>query len=38
MNGGRVYRRNHHVDATIRLIVRPNYPMKLTSLVSTSEK
>ena len=35
-NGGGVYRRQRHIDATIRLIVRPNYPTKLTSLVSTA--
>lgn len=35
-NGGGVYRRNRHIDATIRVIVRPNYPTKLTSLVSTA--
>ena len=35
-NGGGVYRRNRHIDATIRMIVRPNYPVKLTSLVSTA--
>lgn len=35
-NGGGVYRRHRHIDATIRMIVRPNYPVKLTSLVSTA--
>lgn len=35
-NGGGVYRRNRHIDATIRLIIRPKYPVKLTSLVSTA--
>ncbi len=35
-NGGGVYRRNRHIDATIRMIIRPNYPVKLTSLVSTA--
>lgn len=35
-NGGGVYRRNRHLDSTIRMIVRPNYPVKLTSLVSTA--
>lgn len=35
-NGGGVYARNRHMDATIFAIVRPNYPQKLASLVSTS--
>ena len=35
-NGGGVYQRNRHIDPTIRLIVRPNYPEKLTSLTSTA--
>lgn len=36
-NGGGVYRRQRHIDATIRMIVRPNYPMKLTSLTGTAD-
>jgi hypothetical protein len=36
-NGGGVYRRQRHIDATMRMIWRPDFPVKLTSLVSTAK-
>lgn len=35
-NGGGWYERRRHVDATIRMIVRPKYPQVLTSYTSTA--